>query len=162
MPGMNDEEILGRIRKLGLELPPPPEAVAAYLPCVVHGSLAFVAGQIAMTGSEVLHPGSLGDGVGLGEGVEAARQAALQALSALREALGGSFERVERILQVTVFVASVTGFVEHPKVANGASELLAEILGEAGRHARAAVGVPSLPLGAPVELVMTAAVRAAT
>ena len=159
---MNDEEILGRIRELGLELPPPPAAVAAYLPCVVHGSLAFVAGQIAMTGGEVLHPGSLGDGVGLGEGVEAARQAALQALSALREALGGSFERVERILQVTVFVASVTGFVEHPKVANGASELLAEILGEAGRHARAAVGVPSLPLGAPVELVMTAAVRAAT
>ena len=159
---MNDEEILGRIREFGLELPPPPAAVAAYLPCVVHGSLAFVAGQIAMTGSEVLHPGSLGDGVSLGEGVEAARQAALQALSALREALGGSFERVERILQVTVFVASVPGFLEHPKVANGASELLAEILGDAGRHARAAVGVPSLPLGAPVELVMTAAVRAAT
>ena len=157
---MNDEKTLGRIQELGLELPPPPAAVAAYLPCVIHGSLAFVAGQIAMTGGEVLHPGSLGDGVGLGEGVEAARQAALQALSALREALGGSFERVERILQVTVFVASVPGFVEHPKVANGASELLAEILGELGRHARAAVGVPSLPLGAPVELVMTAAVRA--
>jgi len=161
MPGMDDEEILRRIQELGLELPPPPAAVAAYLPCVVHGSLAFVAGQIAMTGGEVLHPGSLGDGVGLDEGVEAARRAALQALSALRQALGGSFERVERILQVTVFVASVPGFAEHPKVANGASELLAEILGELGRHARAAVGVPSLPLGAPVELVMTAAVRSA-
>lgn len=157
---MDDEKILGRIRELGLELPPPPPAVAAYLPCVVHGSLAFVAGQIAMTDGEVLHRGSLGDGVRLDEGVEAARQAALQALSALRETLGGSFEPVERILQVTVFVASVSGFVEHPKVANGASELLAEILGELGRHARAAVGVPSLPLGAPVELVMTAAVRA--
>ena len=157
---MDDEKILGRIQELGFELPPPPAAVAAYLPCVVHGSLAFVAGQIAMSGGEVLHPGSLGDGVALDEGVEAARQAALQALSALRAALGGSFERVERILQVTVFVASVPGFVEHPKVANGASELLAEILGELGRHARAAVGVPSLPLGAPVELVMTAAVRA--
>ena len=157
---MNDEKILGRILELGIELPPPPAAVAAYLPCVVHGSLAFVAGQIAMSGGEVLHPGSLGEGVRLDEGVEAARQAALQALSALRAGLGGSFDRVERILQVTVFVASVPGFVDQPKVANGASELLAEILGELGRHARAAVGVPSLPLGAPVELVMTAAVRA--
>ena len=157
---MDDEKILGRIQELGLELPPPPVAVAAYLPCVIHDSLAFVAGQIAMTGSEVLHPGSLGDDVAVDEGAVAARQAALQALSALRAALGGSFERVERILQVTVFVASVPGYVEHPKVANGASELLAEILGELGRHARAAVGVPSLPLGAPVELVMTAAVRA--
>jgi enamine deaminase RidA (YjgF/YER057c/UK114 family) len=160
MPGMDDESILGRIQELGLELPAPPAAVAAYLPCVIHGSLAFVAGQIAMSGGEVLHPGSLGDGVGLDEGIQAARQAALQALSALREALGGSFERVERILQVTVFMASVPGYVDHPKVANGASELLAEILGELGRHARAAVGVSSLPLGAPVELVMTAAVRA--
>ena len=158
---MNDRRILDRLGELGIELPPPPAAVAAYLPCVVHGSLAFVAGQIAMTGGKVLHPGSLGEGMGLDEGVEAARQAALQALSALRAALGGSFERVERILQVTVFVASVPGFVEHPKVANGASELLAEILGDAGRHARGAVGVSSLPLGAPVELLMTAAVGAA-
>ena len=157
---MDDETILGLIQELGLELPAPPAAVAAYLPCVVHGSLAFGAGQIAMSGGQVLHPGSLGDGVGLDEGIQAARQAALQALSALREALGGSFERVERVLQVTVFVASVPGYVDHPKVANGASELLAEILGELGRHARAAVGVSSLPLGAPVELVMTAAVRA--
>jgi enamine deaminase RidA (YjgF/YER057c/UK114 family) len=161
MPDMNDETILGRLRDLGIELPPPPAAVAAYLPCVVHGSLAFVAGQIAMTGGVVLHPGSLGERVSLDEGVDAARQAALQALSALRDALGGSFERLERILQVTVFVASVSSFVDHPKVANGASELLAGILGEPGRHARAAVGVSSLPLGAPVELVMTAAVQAA-
>jgi enamine deaminase RidA (YjgF/YER057c/UK114 family) len=158
MPGMNDDEILGRLHDLGIELPPPPAAVAAYLPCVVHGSLAFVAGQIAMTDGVVLHPGSLGDRVSIEEAVDAARQAALQALSAVREALGGSFEQLERILQVTAFVACVPGFVDHPKVANGASELLAEILGEPGRHARAAVGVPSLPLGAPVELVMTAAV----
>ena len=157
---MNDEEILGRIREFGHELPPPPATVAAYIPCVVHGSLGVLGGQIAMSGGQVLHPGSLGDGVGLDEGIQAARQAALQALSALREALGGSFERVERILQVTVFVASVPGYVDHPKVANGASELLAEILGELGRHARAAVGVSSLPLGAPVELVMMAALRA--
>jgi len=161
MPGMNDQRILDRLVELGLELPPPPAPVAAYLPCVVHGSLAFVAGQIAMSDGVVLHPGALGDQVSLDEGVDAARRAALQALSALRETLGGSFERLERILQVTVFVASTSGFVEHPKVANGASELLAEILGETGRHARGAVGVSSLPLGAPVELLMTAAVEAA-
>ena len=158
---MNDAKIFDRLGELGFELPPPPAAVAAYLPCVVHGSLAFVAGQIAMSGGVVLHPGSLGDRVSIDEGVEAARRAALQALSALREALGGSFERLERILQVTVFVASVPDFVDHPKVANGASELLAEILGGSGRHARGTVGVSALPLGAPVELVMTAAVRPA-
>ncbi|TMK35495.1 MAG: RidA family protein [Actinobacteria bacterium] len=158
---MDDERILDRLRELDIELPPPPPAIAAYLPCVVHGSLAFVAGQIAMNDGVVLHPGSLGERVSLDEGVDAARRAALQALSALRDALGGSFERLERILQVTVFVASVPSFVDHPKVANGASEFVAEILGDSGRHARAAVGVPSLPLGAPVELVMTAAVRSA-
>jgi enamine deaminase RidA (YjgF/YER057c/UK114 family) len=160
MPGMNDQSILDRLGELEIELPPPPAAVAVYLPCVVHGSLAFVAGQIAMSDGVVLHPGSLGDQVSVDEGVDAARRAALQALSALRDALGGTFERLERILQMTVFVASAPGFVEQPKVANGASELLAEILGDAGRHARGAVGVSSLPLGAPVELLMTAAVRA--
>lgn len=158
---MDDERIRDRLRELGIELPPPPPAIAAYIPCVVHGPLAFVAGQIAMTDGVVLHPGSLGERVSLDEGLDAARRAALQALSALREALGGSFERLERILQVTVFVASVPGFVDHPKVANGASELVAEILGDAGRHARAAVGVSSLPLDAPVELVITAAVTPA-
>jgi enamine deaminase RidA (YjgF/YER057c/UK114 family) len=161
MPGVDDERIRDRLRELGIELPPPPAAIAAYIPCVVHGPLAFVAGQIAMTDGVVLHPGSLGERVSLDEGLDAARRAALQALSALRDALGGSFERLERILQVTVFVASVPGFVDHPKVANGASELVAEILGDAGRHARAAVGVSSLPLDAPVELVITAAVTPA-
>ena len=112
---MNDQRILDRLVELGLELPPPPAPVAAYLPCVVHGSLAFVAGQIAMSDGVVLHPGALGDQVSLDEGVDAARRAALQALSALRETLGGSFERLERILQVTVFVASTSGFVEHPR-----------------------------------------------
>ena len=88
----------------------------------------------------------------------AARRAALQALSALRHALGDTFEPLERILQVTVYMTAVDGFIEHPKVANGASELLVEVLGEAGRHARVAVGVASLPLGGSVELALTAAV----
>jgi enamine deaminase RidA (YjgF/YER057c/UK114 family) len=156
---MGDAEILDRLEVLGLELPDPPAAVASYLPCVVHGSMAYVAGQVPMVDGSIVNPGAVGDRVSLDEAADAARRAALQALSALRDGLGGSFERLERIVKVMVFVAAVPGFVDHPKVANGASDLLAEVLGDDGRHARAAVGVTSLPLGACVEVVLTAAVR---
>ena len=148
-----------RLAELGLELPPPPQAIAAYLPVVVHGNLAFVAGQVPMVDGALLHAGTLGDSVSIEDGQEAARRAVLQSLSALRDALG-SFDRLERILKLDVFVASAPTFTDQPKVANGASELLVDVLGEAGRHARAAVGVPSLPLGASVEVVVTAAVSA--
>jgi enamine deaminase RidA (YjgF/YER057c/UK114 family) len=158
---MNDQRILDRVGELGLELPPPPAAVASYLPCVVHGSTAYVAGQIAMVDGAVLSPGIVGDRVDIEEAADAARRAALQALSALREGLGGSLDRLERIVKVMVFVAASPGFVDHPKVANGASDLLADVLGDAGTHARAAVGVASLPLGASVEVAVTAAVRPA-
>jgi enamine deaminase RidA (YjgF/YER057c/UK114 family) len=156
---MDEDAILTRLFELGLELPPPPAALAAYAPCVAHGGFAFVAGQIPAIEGGVLHPGHLGDRVTVDEGAEAARRAALQALSALRDGLGG-FERLERLVQVTVFVASTPDFVDHPRVANGASKLLADVLGEEGRHARAAVGVASLPLGACVEVAVTAAVSA--
>jgi len=146
-----------RLAELGLELPPPPQAIAAYIPVVVHGNLAFVAGQVPMVDGAVLHPGTLGDSVSIEDAQEAARRAVLQSLSALREALG-SFAPLERILKLDVFVASAPTFTDQPKVANGASELLVDVLGEAGRHARAAVGVPSLPLGASVEVIVTAAV----
>jgi enamine deaminase RidA (YjgF/YER057c/UK114 family) len=89
------------------------------------------------------------------EGQASARQAALQALSAIRDVLGG-FDRLEQIAQVTVYIASTPGFVDHPAVANGASEVLADVLGEAGKHARAAIGMSSLPLGACVEVQVTA------
>lgn len=158
---MNDDAIFERLEQLGLELPPPPSAVAAYVPCVVHGGLAVVSGQVPNVDGVVLHPGHLGDRVDVDEGAEAARRAALQALSALHHALGGSFARLERIVQVTVYVASVPGFVDHPKVANGASELLVDVLGDRGQHARAAIGMASLPLGASVEVAVTAAVHAA-
>jgi enamine deaminase RidA (YjgF/YER057c/UK114 family) len=161
MPAMDDQEILDRVTALGLALPPPPAAVASYLPCVVHGSMAYVAGQIAMVDGAVVNPGTVGDRVDPEDAMAAARRAALQALSALREGLGGSFERLERIVKVMVFVAAAPAFVEHPTVANGASDLLVEVLGDAGRHARAAVGVASLPLDAPVEVTVTAAVRSA-
>jgi enamine deaminase RidA (YjgF/YER057c/UK114 family) len=155
---VNDADVVARLSSMGIELPEPPAAVAAYLPVVMSGGLAFVAGQVALVGGELLHPGRLGEAVSLEQGTEAARRCALQALSALRSALGGTFDRLERVLKVDVFVASTPAFTDQPKVANGASELLAEVLGEPGRHARAAVGVASLPLGACVEVALTAAI----
>lgn len=150
--------MLARLGELGLELPQAPAPVANYVPVVVAGGLAFVAGQVATEDGAVLHPGHLGTEVSVEEGRDAARRCALQALAALRAELGG-FDRLERIVQVTAFVASAPGFTGQPLVANGASDLLVEVLGEAGRHARAAVGVAELPLGAPVEVAVVAAVR---
>jgi enamine deaminase RidA (YjgF/YER057c/UK114 family) len=161
MRGMNDQEILDRLEELGEPLPDPPAAVASYLPCVVQGSMAYVAGQVPMVDGSILNPGIVGDRVSVEEAARSARRCALQSLSALRAGLGGSFDRLERLVQVTVFVSAVPGFVDHPAVANGASDLLAEALGDPGRHARAAVGVTSLPLDAPVEVVVVAAVRPA-
>ncbi len=158
MRSVNDAEILGRIDELGLELPPPPEPVASYLPVTQSEALAFVAGQVAMIDGQLLHPGKLGQQVSIEMGQQAAARAALQALSALRQHLGGSLDRLVRILQLTVFVAADAEFIEHPRVANGASDALVAVLGPEGRHARAAVGVASLPLGASIEVTMTAEV----
>ena len=154
---MNDAEITARLSELGIELPPPPKAVAAYVPVRIAGTTAHVAGQVPMQAGILMNPGHLGGNVVVGEGQAAARQAALQALSALRDALGG-FDRLEGISQVTVYIASTPDFIDHPTVANGASEILAEILGEPGKHARAAIGMVSLPLGACVEVQITAQV----
>ena len=155
---MNDADILRRLSELGLELPPPPVPVASYIPVMQAGSLAFVAGQVAMVEGHLLHAGRLGKQVSVEMGQEAAGRAALQALSALRHHLGGSLDRLMRILQLTVFVAAEPEFIEHPRVANGASDMLIAVLGPDGRHARAAVGVASLPLGASVEITVTAEV----
>ena len=156
---MNDDAILARLAELGLELPPPPQALASYVPCVVHGSTAWVAGQIPLLEGVPSPAGLLGDGVTVQDGAAGARRAALQVLAALRGELG-SFDPLERMVQVSVFVAAAPGFAEHPAVANGASDLFVEVLGEAGRHARAAVGCSSLPLGAAVEVTAVAALRA--
>jgi enamine deaminase RidA (YjgF/YER057c/UK114 family) len=160
MRPVNDADVLRRVGELGLELPPPPVPVASYVPVTQTGSLAFVAGQVAMVDGHVLHAGKLGKEVSVEMGQESAARAALQALSALRHHLGGSLDGLVRILQLTVFVAADTEFIEHPRVANGASDLLIALLGPDGRHARAAVGVASLPLGASVEVTITAEVSA--
>lgn len=157
---MNDAEINTRLLELSIELPPPPTALAAYVPVRFAGSAAHVAGQVPIVEGVVMFPGHLGGSVTTEQGYRGARQAAIQALSALREALGG-WERLLGISQVTVFIAATSEFVEHPQVANGASELLVDVLGESGRHARAAVGMSSLPLGGSVEVQVTAHVREA-
>jgi len=146
-----------RLAELGIDLPPAPAPVASYLPVRVIGRLAFVAGQIAMAEGAVSPTGSVGDGVTLEAATAAARRCVIQALSVLRDSLG-SLDRVEAIAKVDVFVASGPGFTDQSKVANGASDLLVEVFGDAGRHARAAVGVAELPLGAAVEVALVAEV----
>lgn len=157
---MNDAEILERLADLGHELPSPPRPVASYVPVRIAGGTAYVAGQVAIIDGVVSSPGLLGREVTVADGQAAAQRAALQSLSALRDALG-SFDRLRGILQVTVYIASTPEFGEHPVVANGASDLLVAVLGEAGKHARAAVGMASLPLGASVEVAVTAEVEPA-
>jgi enamine deaminase RidA (YjgF/YER057c/UK114 family) len=155
MLGVDDASILERLAALELELPPAPRPVASYVPVVVAGSLAFVSGQVATVEGSVQHRGHVGAEVSLEQAQQAAQRCALQALSALREELG-SLRRIRRIVKVTVFVASAPAFTEQPTVANGASDVLTEALGDSGRHAREAVGVAELPLGAPVEVSVTA------
>jgi enamine deaminase RidA (YjgF/YER057c/UK114 family) len=156
MPAVKDADVLRRLEERGLGLPPAPAPVATYVAVRRAGPLAFVAGQVPIVDGQLLHPGRLGASVSVEMGQEAARHAALQALSALRHELGGSLDRVSRIVQLSVFVAADPDFIEHATVANGASDLLVELLGDDGRHARATVGVASLPLGASVEVALTA------
>jgi enamine deaminase RidA (YjgF/YER057c/UK114 family) len=144
-----------RLQELGIELPPAARPVASYVPVTQGNGLAFVAGQVPIEDGNLLATGRVGESVSLERGNELARRCALQALAALNDELG-SLDRVRRILKVTVWVASGDGFVDQPKVANGASDVLVEVFGEAGKHARAAVSAPSLPLGAPVEVEVIA------
>jgi len=147
-----------RLQELGIELPPVARPVASYVPVVITGSLAFVAGQVPLADGRPTLTGKLGSDVSIEEAVAAARRCALQAVAALRAELG-SLDRVRRIVRVGVFVASAAGFTDQPKVANGASDALAEVFGDDGRHARAAVGVAELPLGVPVEVEVLAEVE---
>jgi enamine deaminase RidA (YjgF/YER057c/UK114 family) len=145
------------LANLGIRLPAPARPVASYVPVRMSGEHAFVSGQIPMEEGSVLSSGKLGAEVSIEQGQEAARRCALQALAALRQELG-SLDRVKGIVRVDVFVASALGFGDQAKVANGASDLLVDIFGEAGKHARAAIGVAELPLGASVEVALIARV----
>jgi enamine deaminase RidA (YjgF/YER057c/UK114 family) len=144
-------KIEARLEKLGLTLPPAPAPVANYVPTLVTGDLLFISGQISKAGDGSLVTGRLGDSVALETGQHAARLCALNILAQAKAALG-SLDRIEQILRLTGFVACSGDFGNQPLVVNGASDLLAEVLGEAGRHTRSAVGVQSLPLNATVEI----------
>jgi enamine deaminase RidA (YjgF/YER057c/UK114 family) len=147
-----------RLRKLGLELPEPVAPAFQYVAVVVHGGLAWVSGQVPRAGDRILMTGKVDAEVSLAQAQTAARACVLQALSQLKQALGG-LDRVQRIVKITGFVASAPGFTQQPQVIDAASELLAQLLGESGRHARSAVGVAELPRGVPVEIELVAAVR---
>ena len=147
-----------KLAELGLTLPEPAAPVAAYVPVVVANGLAHVSGQVSMRDGKLIK-GRLGESVTPDEGIAAAQACGLMILAQLKAALG-SLDRVERVVKLGAFVNSTAEFVDQPKIANGASELMVAVFGEAGRHARAAVGVPRLPLGVAVEIDAIVAVRA--
>jgi enamine deaminase RidA (YjgF/YER057c/UK114 family) len=140
-----------RLEELGINLPATPAPAGAYVPATRAGNLVFTAGQLPLEAGELNIQGKVGDTVGLDEASEAARLCAMNALAAASTLTGG-VGGISRIVKVTGFVASAPGFNEQPQVINGASEFLGEIFGDAGLHARSAVGVAELPMDAPVEV----------
>lgn len=140
-----------RLNALGLALPAAPKPVAAYIPARRTGNLLFVSGQIPFAEGKLLAMGSIPDPVSVEQGRLCARQCVLNGLAVAKAELG-SLSKIRQVVRLGVFVCSQPGFHAQPQVANGASELLQEVFGEAGRHARAAVGSIDLPLGAPVEV----------
>lgn len=143
-----------RLSELGLTLPDVVPPVAAYQPTARSGNLVFTAGQLPARDGEMIATGKLGGAVPDEQGYECARQCALNGLAAIKAEVG-SLDRVVRVVKVVAFVASTPDFTGQPQVANGASELLGEVFGDAGKHARSAVGVPVLPLDVPVEVELT-------
>ena len=140
-----------KLAELGLSVPEVAKPVAAYIPAIRSGNHVFTSGQLPMRDGQLMLTGKVGGEVTQDEAVECARQCALNALAAIRAEVG-ELSAVKRIVKVVAFVASTPDFTGQPLVANGVSELLGEVFGEAGRHARSAVGVSVLPLDAPVEV----------
>lgn len=151
-------DIASRLAELGITLPAPAAPVAAYVPAVLSNNMLYISGQLPFDDGALM-TGLLGEDRDTDFGYRAARACGIMLLAQINQALGG-LDRVERIVKLGAFVASATDFTDQPKVANGASELMQEVFGEAGRHARSAVGVPVLPLGAAVEVDAIVAVRA--
>ena len=147
-----------RLAEIGLTLPQPAAPVASYVPAVEHDGLLHISGQISFAEDGSLIKGRLGEDMKVDAGIAAARRCGVMLLAQMKAALG-SLDRVERIVKLGVFVNSAPAFVDQPKVANGASELMQEVFGESGRHARSAVGVTVLPLGVAVEVDAIVAVR---
>ena len=146
------------INELGLEIPDAPKPVAAYIPAKQTGNLVFTAGQLPMVNGELISKGLLGQDVEIDEANKAARICTLNALAAIKGVIG-DLDRIKQIVRVVGYVASIPTFTQQPAVVNGASELLLEIFGENGKHARSAVGMAVLPLNASVEIELTVEVE---
>lgn len=140
-----------KLSSLGVTLPSVPKPLGAYVPCVRAGNLLFLSGQLPLVDGKLVKSGSLGKDVSIEEGGGLARICAINAVAVVKAEVG-ELSRIKRCVKLTGFVASAEGFFDQPKVINGASEFMAEVFGEAGRHARAAVGVSALPLNSPLEI----------
>ncbi len=148
-------KIEARLKELGLELPAPAAPVANYVPFTTAGDIVYISGQICQWNGELRFIGKLGAGVSITDGQQAARLCALNLIAHLQVACGGELDRVKRILRLGGFVNCTPEFINMPQIVNGASDLMVEVFGDAGRHARAAVGVSSLPGGVAVEVEAT-------
>jgi len=146
--------IENKIKELGLQLPEPPKPLAAYIPAKQVGNLIFTAGQLPMVNGEIILKGLLGQDVEIDPAYNAAKICTLNALSAIKGVIG-DLDKIKQVVRVVGYVASVPTFIQQPAVVNGASELLLEIFGENGKHARSAVGMAVLPLNAAVEIELT-------
>lgn len=151
--------IEARLKDLGLTIPTAVAPVANYVPFVQTGNLVFVSGQVTIGANGLEFLGQVGKDFTIDQGKAAARLCALNVLTQLKAACGGDLDRVVRIVKVTGFVNAVPGFTQHPEVINGASDLFVEVFGDAGRHARAAVGAGTLPRNVAVEVEATAEIR---
>ncbi len=152
------DQITERLSELGIELPQAAAPVAAYVPAVEANGLLYISGQLPFRADGSLIVGRLGEDYDVARGQEAAERCAIMLIAQMKAALH-SLDRVERIVKLGAFIASTPDFTDQPKVANGASELMEKVFGERGRHARSAVGVPVLPLGAAVEVDAILAIR---
>lgn len=147
-----------KLQELGITLPEPAAPVASYRPAVMANGMLYVSGQLPFIDGKIV-TGKLGQDVSLERGVEAARACGIMLIAQIKAALGGDLSRVEQIVKLGGFVASTPDFTDQPKVVNGASDLMEQVFGEAGRHARSAVATPVLPLDAAVEIDAIVAVR---
>lgn len=152
------DSISARLAELGIHLPEPAAPVAAYVPAVAVGNMLYISGQLPFRADGSLITGRLGQDYDVSHGFEAAERCGIMLLAQMKRALG-SLDRVAGIVKLGAFIASDPHFTDQPRVANGASELMEKVFGEAGRHARSAVGVPVLPLGAAVEVDAIVAVK---
>lgn len=143
------------LKKIGIDLPEQPKALGSYRPCVISGDMVYVSGQLPIKNGQLAFQGKLGDELSTEQGKEAARVAVINCISVLKHELG-QLDRIKKIVKVTGYISSSEGFTDQADVLNGASDLLFDVFGDKGIHARAAVGVYELPKGSPVEIELIA------